>query len=52
MSDLKALHIEKVRELVEQYSESLLDEAAHLIGSGMIDLENYSSANGHREVTL
>ena len=43
MSNLETRHIEKVRELVEQYSESLLDEASHLIGSGSVDLEDYSA---------
>lgn len=43
MSNLETRHIEKVRELVDAYSESLLDEAVHLISTGMVDLEDYSA---------
>ena len=39
---MKEQHIEKARELVEQYGETLLDEIVSLANSGMIDFEGGS----------
>ena len=42
---MESKHIEKVRELAEEYARHLVDDAAHLIGSGAINIESFEAEN-------